>query len=185
MAAERSDVVRRDGTEPPTLRFSAGLASGPVRTIRLSHSRPAQEGWSGPVIRVDPGLSGPVRTASAEHRQNPKVRPRQGARDAVPGRPASGSLDTAAARRRLAFMRLADGDEGVLGSVPGFSGGDQGKAATRRCAMRRILLIVTAVLLVVMLSFALAGCRKSSGNKGGGGYLPAPTRTSVLATAVA
>jgi hypothetical protein len=51
--------------------------------------------------------------------------------------------------------------------------------------MRRILLIVTAVLLVLVLSFALAGCRKSSGNKGGGGYLPAPTRTSVPATAVA
>jgi hypothetical protein len=51
--------------------------------------------------------------------------------------------------------------------------------------MRRILLIVTAVLLVFMLSFAVAGYRKSSGNKGGGGYLPAPTRTSVLATAVA
>ena len=47
--------------------------------------------------------------------------------------------------------------------------------------MRRILLIVTAVLLGFMLSFALAGCRKSSGNKGGGGgYLPAPTRASVL-----
>jgi hypothetical protein len=51
--------------------------------------------------------------------------------------------------------------------------------------MRRILLIVTAVLLVFMLSFAVAGYRKSNGNKGGGGYLPAPTRTSVLATAVA
>jgi hypothetical protein len=34
--------------------------------------------------------------------------------------------------------------------------------------MRRILLIVTAVLLGFMLSYALAGCRKSSGNKGGG-----------------
>jgi len=51
--------------------------------------------------------------------------------------------------------------------------------------MRRILLIVTAVLFVLVLSFALAGCRKSSGKKGGGGYLPAPTRTFVPATAVA
>jgi hypothetical protein len=49
---------------------------------------------------------------------------------------------------------------------------------TRRWAMRRILFVVTAVLLVLMLSFAVAGCRKSSGNKGdGGGYLPAPTST--------
>lgn len=46
--------------------------------------------------------------------------------------------------------------------------------------MRRILLIVTAVLLGFMLSFALAGCRKSSGNKGGGGYLPAPTRWALF-----
>ena len=52
--------------------------------------------------------------------------------------------------------------------------------------MRRILLIVTAVLLVLVLSFALAGCRKSSGKKGdGGGYLPAPTKASVPAIAVA
>jgi hypothetical protein len=43
--------------------------------------------------------------------------------------------------------------------------------------MRRILFVVTAVLLVLVLSFALAGCRKSSGNKGGGGYLPAPRST--------
>ena len=43
--------------------------------------------------------------------------------------------------------------------------------------MRRILFVVTAVLLVLMLSFAVAGCRKSSGNKGDGGYLPAPTGT--------
>jgi hypothetical protein len=42
--------------------------------------------------------------------------------------------------------------------------------------MRRILLIVTAVLLILVLSVAVAGCRKSSGNKGGGGYLPAPTK---------
>jgi hypothetical protein len=50
--------------------------------------------------------------------------------------------------------------------------------------MRQILPIVTAVLLVLVLSVAVAGCRKSSGNKGGGGYLPAPTST-VPATAVA
>jgi hypothetical protein len=54
---------------------------------------------------------------------------------------------------------------------------------TRRWAMRRILLVVTAVLLVLVLSFAVAGCRKSSGNKGGGGYLPAPTRTVQTASA--
>jgi hypothetical protein len=38
--------------------------------------------------------------------------------------------------------------------------------------MTRILLIVTAVLLVLVLGVAVAGCRKSSGSKGGG-YLPA------------
>jgi hypothetical protein len=55
---------------------------------------------------------------------------------------------------------------------------------TRRWAMRRILFVVTAVLLVLVLSFAVAGCRKSSGNKGGGGgYLPAPTRTVPTAIA--
>ena len=51
--------------------------------------------------------------------------------------------------------------------------------------MRQILLIVTAVLLVLALSVAVAGCRKSSGKKGGGGYLPAPTTSTVPATAVA
>jgi predicted small lipoprotein YifL len=50
--------------------------------------------------------------------------------------------------------------------------------------MRQILLIVTAVLLVLVLSVAVAGCRKSSGKKGGG-YLPAPTTSTVPATAVA
>ena len=49
--------------------------------------------------------------------------------------------------------------------------------------MRRILLIVTAVLLVLVISVAVAGCRKSSGKKGGG-YLPTPTST-VPMTAVA
>jgi hypothetical protein len=49
--------------------------------------------------------------------------------------------------------------------------------------MRRILFIVTAVLLVLVLSFAMTGCRKSSGNKGGGGYLPAPTNTVPTASA--
>ena len=49
--------------------------------------------------------------------------------------------------------------------------------------MRRILFVVTAVLLVLVLSFAVAGCRKSSGKKGGGGYLPAPTRTVQTASA--
>ena len=52
--------------------------------------------------------------------------------------------------------------------------------------MRQILLIVTAVLLVLVLSVAVAGCRKSSGDNGGrGGYLPAPTTSTVPATAVA
>ena len=50
--------------------------------------------------------------------------------------------------------------------------------------MRRILPVVTAVLLVLVLSIALAGCRRSSGKKGGGGYLPAPTRSSVPAVVV-
>jgi hypothetical protein len=50
--------------------------------------------------------------------------------------------------------------------------------------MRRILYIVTAVLLVLVLSFAMASCRKSSGdNGGGGGYLPAPTSTVPAASA--
>jgi hypothetical protein len=50
--------------------------------------------------------------------------------------------------------------------------------------MRRILYIVTSVLLVLVLSFAVAGCRKSSGdNGGGGGYLPAPTSTVPAASA--
>jgi hypothetical protein len=54
----------------------------------------------------------------------------------------------------------------------------------KEVAMRRILFVVTAVLLVLVLSFAVAGCRKSSGNKGGGGgYLPAPTRTVQTASA--
>ena len=50
--------------------------------------------------------------------------------------------------------------------------------------MRRILFVVIAVLLVLVLSFAVAGCRKSSGNKGGG-YLPAPTRTVAAAVRAA
>ena len=41
--------------------------------------------------------------------------------------------------------------------------------------MRRILVVGTAVLLVLVLSAAVAGCRKSSGKQGGGGYLPAPS----------
>ena len=49
--------------------------------------------------------------------------------------------------------------------------------------MRRTLLVVTAVLLVLMLSIAVTGCRKSSGNKGGGGYLPAPRSTELTAVA--
>jgi hypothetical protein len=50
--------------------------------------------------------------------------------------------------------------------------------------MRQTVLVVVAVLLVLVLSVAVAGCRKSSGNKGGGGYLPAPTRSSVSAALV-
>jgi hypothetical protein len=51
--------------------------------------------------------------------------------------------------------------------------------------MRRILFVVIAVLLVLVLSLAVAGCRKSSGKKGGrgGGYLPAPT--SAVPAAIA
>ena len=49
--------------------------------------------------------------------------------------------------------------------------------------MRRTLLVVTAVLLVLMLSFAVTGCRKSSENKGGGGYLPAPRSAELTAVA--
>jgi predicted small lipoprotein YifL len=57
-----------------------------------------------------------------------------------------------------------------------------GETGTRRWAMRRMLLVVTAVLLVLVLSFALAGCSKSSGNKGGG-YLPAPRSSVPVAVA--
>jgi hypothetical protein len=39
--------------------------------------------------------------------------------------------------------------------------------------MTRILLIAIVILLVLVLGVAVAGCRKSSGGKGGG-YLPAP-----------
>jgi hypothetical protein len=46
--------------------------------------------------------------------------------------------------------------------------------------MTRILLIATAVLLVLVLG--VAGCRKSSGSKGGG-YLPAPRSTVPAASA--
>jgi hypothetical protein len=46
--------------------------------------------------------------------------------------------------------------------------------------MRRIMLVVTVVLFVLMLSFAVVGCRKSSENKGGG-YLPAPRSTELTA----
>jgi hypothetical protein len=48
--------------------------------------------------------------------------------------------------------------------------------------MTRILLIATAVLLVLVLGVAVAGCRKSSGSKGGG-YLPAPGSTVPAAGA--
>jgi hypothetical protein len=48
--------------------------------------------------------------------------------------------------------------------------------------MTRILLIATAVLLVLVLGVAVAGCRKSSGSKGGG-YLPAPGGTVSAAGA--
>jgi hypothetical protein len=49
--------------------------------------------------------------------------------------------------------------------------------------MTRVLLIATVVLLVLVLGVAVAGCRKSSGNKGGGGYLPAPMSTVPAAGA--
>jgi hypothetical protein len=43
--------------------------------------------------------------------------------------------------------------------------------------MTRIRLVVTAMLLILVLGLALAGCPKSSGDSGGGGYLPAPGST--------
>jgi len=49
--------------------------------------------------------------------------------------------------------------------------------------MTRILLVATAILLVLVLGVAAAGCRKSSGNKGGRGYLPAPGSTVAAANA--
>lgn len=48
--------------------------------------------------------------------------------------------------------------------------------------MTRILLVAIAILLVLVLGVAAAGCRKSSGNKGGG-YLPAPMSTAPAADA--
>jgi hypothetical protein len=69
----------------------------------------------------------------------------------------------------------SDADAGNRSGCSWFSGAEEETA--RRWVMRRILFVVTAVLLVLVLSFALAGCRKSSGNKGGGGYLPAPRST--------
>jgi hypothetical protein len=48
--------------------------------------------------------------------------------------------------------------------------------------MTRILLIATVILLVLVLGVAAAGCRKSSGSKGGG-YLPAPGSTVAAADA--
>jgi hypothetical protein len=49
--------------------------------------------------------------------------------------------------------------------------------------MTRILLIATVILLVLVLGVGVAGCRKSSGSKGGGGYLPAPGGTVPAAGA--
>jgi len=49
--------------------------------------------------------------------------------------------------------------------------------------MTRILLIATVILLVLVLGVAVAGCRKSSGSKGGGGYLPAPRSAVPAASA--
>jgi hypothetical protein len=46
--------------------------------------------------------------------------------------------------------------------------------------MTRILLIATVIVLVLVLG--VAGCRKSSGSKGGG-YLPAPMGTVPAASA--
>jgi hypothetical protein len=48
--------------------------------------------------------------------------------------------------------------------------------------MTRILLVAIAILLVLVLGVAVAGCRKSSGSKGGG-YLPAPMSTVPAADA--
>jgi hypothetical protein len=48
--------------------------------------------------------------------------------------------------------------------------------------MTRMLLIVTVILLVLVLGVAVAGCRKSSGSKGGG-YLPGPRGTVSAASA--
>ena len=48
--------------------------------------------------------------------------------------------------------------------------------------MTRMLLIATVILLVLVLGVAVAGCRKSSGSKGGG-YLPAPRGTVPAASA--
>jgi hypothetical protein len=48
--------------------------------------------------------------------------------------------------------------------------------------MTRILLIATVILLVLVLGVGVAGCRKSSGSKGGG-YLPAPRSTVPAASA--
>ncbi|HYY82477.1 MAG TPA: hypothetical protein VFD04_25325 [Actinomycetes bacterium] len=49
--------------------------------------------------------------------------------------------------------------------------------------MGRRLLALTLVVVLLALGLLLAGCRKSSGSKGGGGYLPAPNRSTPAASA--
>ena len=67
-----ANLVGRDGIEPPTLRFSAGLASFRVRPGSSTSVASAllSRHAGGLLIRVDRSPSGPVRTGWAERRHN-------------------------------------------------------------------------------------------------------------------
>jgi hypothetical protein len=86
---------------------------GPSGTIRLSDSRPAQEGWRG---TCHPRWSGSVRPRADSFGRTP-AESQGSAASGSTGRgtwpPSVRSLDTAAARRRQALMRPADADEGI------------------------------------------------------------------------
>jgi hypothetical protein len=49
--------------------------------------------------------------------------------------------------------------------------------------MTRTMRSIAAILLVLVLSFALAACRRDKGDGGGGGYMPAPGSTVPAAAA--
>jgi hypothetical protein len=99
-----------------------------------------------------------------------------------PGKKAAKLSKAALPDRPLALRRLGQANS-ASHRVKSQAKRNAGETATRSLAMRRTRLVVTAVLLVLMLSFAVTGCRKSSENKGGGEYLPAPRKTELAALA--